>query len=505
MGTKIKYSKFNCIDTMRKQITLKTVLVCLLGVLLVNASSVAQHKRPNILFILADDQSPFDLNIYNAASRLNTPHLSKLAAEGMVFDGAYHMGSWVGAVCTASRTMLMTGRSLWKLPNQANPNNNNPRLVPARLEDNSMAAIFNQAGYATMRTCKSGNSFKPANQKFTINKEAVSRAGNDENGSAWHAEQVLDYLNTRQASKEEAPFLIYFGFSHPHDPRNGKEGLLEKYGAVNHIDSTTLLPVNTRQPELPSNYLSAHPFFHGHPQLRDEEMVSGVWKKRDEGTIRNELGREFACSENIDDQIGKVLKKLEETGELDNTYIFYTADHGIAIGRHGLMGKQNMYEHSWRVPFIVKGPGIKHGKRVTGNIYLMDVLPTFCDLAGIKQPETIDALSFTPVLFGQKNEIRDVMYGVYSGGTKPGIRAVRKGDWKLIKYDTMDGAIRETQLFNLKANPNEFLMEHGKKGKMEANLAANPRYAAKLRQMEALLRSQMQLYNDPYKLWNQEN
>ena len=505
MATKTNYFKFNCIDTMLRPITLKTILVCLLGVCLVTSSSVAQKKRPNILFILVDDQSPFDLNIYNAASKLNTPHLSKLAAEGMVFDGAYHMGAWIGAVCTASRTMLMTGRSLWKLPHQANPNNDNQDLVPAHLEENSMAAIFNRAGYATMRTCKSGNSYAPANRKFTVNKEAVSRAGNDENGSAWHAEQVLDYLKERDASKEETPFLIYFGFSHPHDPRNGKEGLLEKYGAVNHTDSTTPPLVNARQPALPSNYLPAHPFFHGHPQLRDEELVSGVWKKRDEGTVRNELGREFACSENIDDQIGKVLKKLEEMGELDNTYIFYTADHGIAIGRHGLMGKQNLYEHTWRVPFIVKGPGIEPGKRVSGNIYLMDVLPTFCDLAGIEQPETIDALSFKPVLFGQKQEVRDVMYGVYSGGTKPGIRAVKKGDWKLIKYDTMEGTVRETQLFNLKSNPNEFLAEHHKKGKMETNLAANPNYAAKLKEMEALLQAQMQLYKDPYKLWNQGN
>lgn len=488
---------------MLQPIALKTILVCLLGVCLVTGSSVAQKKRPNILFILVDDQSPFDLTAYNPASKLSTPHLNKLAAEGMVFDGAYHMGAWMGAVCTASRTMLMTGRSLWKLPHQANPNNTNPNLVPAHLEENSMAAIFNRAGYATMRTCKSGNSYAPANRKFTVNKESVSRAGNDENGSAWHAEQVLDYLKDRDTRKEESPFLIYFGFSHPHDPRNGKEGLLEKYGAVNHTDPQKVPFVNAKQPALPSNYLAAHPFFHGHPQLRDEEQVSGVWKNRDEGTVRNELGREFACSENIDDQIGKVLKKLEEMGELENTYIFYTADHGIAIGRHGLMGKQNLYEHTWRVPFIVKGPGIAPGKRVSGNIYLMDVLPTFCDLAGIKQPETIDALSFKPVLFGQKQEIREVMYGVYSGGTKPGIRAVKKGDWKLIKYDTMDGTVRETQLFNLKANPEEFLAEHHKKGKMETNLAANPSYAAKLKEMEALLQAQMQYFHDPYTLWNQ--
>ncbi|WP_229236026.1 sulfatase-like hydrolase/transferase [Dyadobacter tibetensis] len=482
----------------------KSVILSILGLFLLSIPGYTQKKRPNILFILADDQSPYDLKVYDKTSALITPNLDKLAAEGMVFDAAYHMGSWIGAVCTASRTMLMTGRSVWKLPHNANPNHKDQELIPAHLEDQSMAALFNKAGYATMRTCKSGNSYKEANQKFTVNKETVSRAGNDENGSAWHAAQVLDYLTDREANKDEAPFLIYFGFSHPHDPRNGKEGLLEKYGAVNHNDQNSLPQINSKQPALPSNYLAAHPFFHGHPQLRDEEMVSGVWKNRDEGTIRNELGREFACSENIDDQIGKVLSKLEEMGELDNTYIFYTADHGIAIGRHGLMGKQNLYEHTWRVPFIVKGPGIKAGKRAEGNIYLMDVLPTICDLAGIDLPNTIDAKSFKPVLFDQKKTIREVMYGVYSGGTKPGMRAVRQGDWKLIKYDTMDGTIRETQLFNLKENPHEYLSEHRRTDPMENNLASNPKYATKLKEMEGLLQAQMKEYKDPYQLWDQK-
>ena len=129
-----------------------------------------------------------------------------------------------------------------------------------------------------------------------------------------------------------------------------------------------------------------------------------MWERRDERTIRNELGREFACSENIDIQIGRVLAKLEAMGELDNTYIIYTADHGMAIGRHGLQGKQNLYQHTWRVPFIVKGPGIKPGSRVEGNIYLLDVLATLCDLAGIPAPETNEGLSFKPVLTGAKQQ-----------------------------------------------------------------------------------------------------
>ncbi len=456
------------------------------------SEKVTEEVRPNFLFVLVDDQSPFDLQTYDPQSILETPNISSLAKEGMVFESARHMGSWSGAVCTPSRHMIMSGRSLWHLPSRGDFKNPDE---PVGLEKQTMGAVFNRAGYKTMRTCKNGNSYPAANEQFTVVHDATKRGGTEETGSAWHSKQVLGYLNDRESKMETDPFLIYFGFSHPHDIRDGTPELLAKYGAVNHTDSTSLPSANPKQPPLQDNYLPDHPFFHGHPKLRDEERVSGVWKNRDEQTVRNELGREYACSENIDIQLGKVLKELEAMGELDNTYIVYTSDHGMSIGRHGLMGKQNLYEHTWRVPFIIKGPGIAAGKRVEGNIYLLDVLPTLCDLAGIDIPKTVEGTSFQPVLDGQKETVREVMYGVYSGGTKPGIRTVKKGDWILIKYDVMDGTVRETQLFNLAENPNEYLPEHQKKGEMETNLANDPKYTDKLAEMEQ--------HDDPYRLWDQ--
>ncbi len=478
----------------------------------IHSQSIADNvKRPNILFILVDDQSPFDLQIYNPNSTLETPHIDQLASEGMVFDGAYHMGAYVGAVCSPSRHMIMSGRTVWHLPTA--PLALQKGLCPPDLEQQTIPAVFNRAGYATMRTCKMGNSYEAANKLFTVRQDADKRGGTPETGSAWHGDRVLEYLQQREKEQDTKPFLIYFGFSHPHDERDGTPELLTKYGAVNHTDMSEPPPAHPEQPRLPINYLPEHPFHHGHPRLRDEVAVSGVWERRDERTIRNELGRQFACSEYIDIQIGRVLEKLEAMGELDNTYIFYTADHGMAIGRHGLQGKQNLYQHTWRVPFIVKGPGIEPGSRVEGNIYLLDVLATLCDLAGIPAPESNEGLSFKPVLNGQKPVMRDVLYGVYNGGTKPGMRSVKKGDWKLIKYDVMDGQVRETQLFNLKENPEEFLAEHHnpqvtaltgtKPEKHQVNLTDDPNHADKLAELEALLLDEMRLLDDPWRLWNQ--
>jgi len=475
------------------------------------AVHAADARRPNILFILVDDQSPFDLKAYDPQSALETPNIDRLAREGMVFDRAYHMGSFNGAVCTPSRHMIMSGRTVWHLP--IAPGAMAQGLCPPALEQNTIPAVFNRAGYDTMRTCKLGNSYEAANKLFTVRKDAIKRGGTAETGSAWHGDRVLEYLKQRQESKDADPFLIYFGFSHPHDERDGTPELLAKYGAVNHTDRDNAPPVNAKSPKLPANYLPAHPFPHGHPGLRDEVDVSGVWQRRDERTIRNELGREFACSENIDLQIGRVLDQLQAMGELENTYVFYTSDHGIAIGRHGLQGKQNLYEHTWRVPMIVKGPGIKPGTRVEGNIYLLDILATLCDLTGIAPPDSNEGRSFKPVLEGKQATTRDILYGVYNGGTKPGMRSVRKGDWKLIQYDVLEGKVRQTQLFDLSQNPHEYLIEHHDPQvtaltgitpeKHQVNLAGDPRYADKQKEMEALLLAEMRRLHDPWRLWNQ--
>lgn len=477
----------------------------------IESMSCAADKRPNILFIIVDDQSPLDLSVYNPQSQLATPTLDRLARQGMVIDGAYHMGSFVGAVCTPSRHMIMCGRTLWHLP--IAPGALESGRCPPELEQQTIPAVFNRAGYATMRTCKLGNSYEAANKLFTVRRDARKNGDTDETGSAWHAQQVLDYLDERRQTKETKPFLIHFGFTHPHDPRYGKPEYLAKYGATNHRDPQTLPPANSGAPKLPVNYLPAHPFHHGQPGLRDEVAAEGVWENRDERTIRNEIGRYFACSEYIDAEIDRVLKRLEEMGELDNTYIFYTSDHGIAIGRHGLQGKQNLYEHTWRVPMIVKGPGIKAGTRAAGNIYLLDVLATLCDVAGIAPPPSNEGLSFKPVLEGRQAMVRDTLYGVYCGGTKPGVRSVKQGDWKLIKYDVMEGQVQRTLLFNLAANPHELMPEHhspelvaqvgNQPSSQQVNLANDPKYAAKLAEMESLLLTQMRKHDDPYRLWNQ--
>ncbi len=475
-----------------------------------NTSLVNAAERPNIVFILTDDQSPLTLEAYGDTA-CDTPNIDSISRDGMHLDDAHHMGSWSGAVCLPSRTMIMTGRTVWHLPDRhgrrKDPDANR------RLAEHSMPALFNAAGYDTFRTCKRGNTFKAANELFDVRHDKDCRGGEKQPNSQWHGDHAMQYLKQREASNDQDPFLMFLGFSHPHDPRNGEAELLEKYGAFNTKEPPErYLP---GAPKLPISYLPAHPFHHGHPKLRDEVNVQGVKRDRSEATVRNELGREFACIESIDDQIGRVFKKLKAMGEWENTYVFFTSDHGIAVGRHGLMGKQNLYEHTWKVPMLVRGPGIEAGSSASGYVYLLDVLPTMCDLAGIEIPESLEGKSFRPVLEGAEQRVRDVLYGCYAGGTKPGMRSVKSDGWKLIKYDVLDGEVRETQLFNLRENPNELLVEHQDQATAamignqpeprQVDLAEDPKHAEKRQQLEALLLSEQQRLDDPYRLWDQPN
>jgi arylsulfatase A-like enzyme len=478
-----------------------------------SAATAADARRPNFLFVLADDQAPQTLAAYGNAI-CQTPHLDRLAREGMRIDDAHHMGSWSGAVCLPSRTMIMTGRTVWRLPNapgrraELDPLET-PEAVAARA---SLPTLLNAAGYDTFRTCKWGNTFQPANELFDERHDADRRGATAEDGSPWHAEHALDFLRRRQAAGDQDPFFLFLGFSHPHDPRNGAPELLQKYGAANVEQPPTT--VGDHAPPLPINYLPAHPFAHGHPGLRDETQVQGVLTDRSPTTIRNELGREYACIELIDQQIGRVLAQLETMGELDDTYVIFTADHGIAVGRHGLVGKQNLYEHTWRVPLLVRGPGVAPGSSASGFAYLLDILPTVCDLAGVVVPAEIEGVSLHPVLIGESPRVRDVLYGVYCGGTKPGMRSVKTADgWKLVKFDVLGGKVRETQLFNLRENPHELLVEHhaaevvaltgNRPLPQQVDLADDPQYAAQRNQLETLLLDLQGQLDDPYRLWDQ--
>ena len=181
-------------------------------------------------------------------------------------------------------------------------------------------------------------------------------------------------------------------------------------------------------------------------KIRDEALAP--WPRTPE-VVREHIAAYYAMITHVDYHMGRVLKALDESGHAGNTIVVFSADNGLAVGQHGLLGKQNLYEHSMRVPLVIGGAGLPRGKRTDAYAYLYDLFPTLCDLTGTATPDTVEGSSLAPVIRGHKDKVRDSMFSAY----RTCQRAVKDGRYKLIRYN-VNGA-RTTQLFDLQEDPLE--------------------------------------------------
>jgi arylsulfatase A-like enzyme len=230
--------------------------------------------------------------------------------------------------------------------------------------------------------------------------------------------------------QSDEPFFLHVNFTAPHDPLYMPPGFGKKY--------------NPRQITLPRNFAAEHPFDHGNLKGRDELLLPFPRTGID---VQDELAVYYAVVEHLDEQIGRMVASLKSSGAWQNTIFIFTADHGLAIGSHGLRGKQNMYEHTIGVPLIVCGPGIPSGKRLAAPIYLRDLFPTVCELAGVPIPRSVEAKSQAAVIRGTAKRVHDEVYTYFMSFQ----RAVRTDRWKLIHYPHL----KRDQLFDLATDPDE--------------------------------------------------
>ena len=149
----------------------------------------------------------------------------------------------------------------------------------------------------------------------------------------------------------------------------------------------------------------------------------------------------------MDAQIGRILDHLDKTGQAENTYIFFTADHGLSVGHHGLIGKQSLFDHSVRVPFMVAGPGIKAGEKNDSPIYLQDVMATSLAIAGAERPAHVQFENLMPMLKGGEPGGLDAVYLAYVNVQ----RAVTADGHKLLLFPK----IKKAQLFHMGEDPEE--------------------------------------------------
>ena len=447
--------------------------------------SAQKKKQPNVLFLFSDDQAYNTIHAVNSA-QIKTPNLDKLVKRGTYLNRTFNQGAWNGAVCVASRAMLNSGKYIFNAKEGIN-------------KEQLWGETFMKAGYNTFLTGKwhngnhtavksfqygkaigqgmfhsdrvkaynrpaEGNDWTPHETKWTghwtpsvwdiLDGEEGRVAGKryqvNKHTSELYADSAIEFLETTGKNSEE-PFFMYVAFNAPHDPRQAPKKFQDMYPP--------------KSLKIPPNFLPQHPFDQGDAKVRDEKLAPFP---RTEYAVQVHLSEYYAIISHMDEEIGRILKALEESGEADNTYIMFTGDHGLAVGSHGLIGKQNQYDHSVRVPMIYCGPGIPKNERKDALVYMQSVHPTSLELAGIDIPESVEFPSLVGLLKGKQNKVHDAVYGAYRHLQ----RMVRTDRWKLIRYPHNG----EVQLFDCKNDPFE-----------KKDLAENPEYADVVKQLSKQL------------------
>lgn len=457
-----------------------------------DTSLTQDQAKPNILVILTDDQR-YDTLSYYTPKELETPNIDELANTGVSFNNAYILGAPHGAVCSPSRAMMMTGKPYFNIEK------NVYQIWSFKGEEKGKSALLTfpeylkQHGYYTFATGKQHNGHPWVEQGFdkltaglmggmsnhygapvkNYSKETgwtdIYRR-HDKYSSELFADSAIEFLD---GYKQDNPFLLYLAFSAPHDPRTAPDNYHDFY--------------NKRDVKLPDNFQPLHPFPITDMKIRDEKLAAFP---RTEKEVSQHIRDYYAMITATDYQIGRVIQRLKDLGMYDNTLIVFSSDNGLAVGQHGLLGKQSVYEHSVKVPFIVTGPGVPNGVEENGLVYLHDLFPTLVDVVGGERPESIESESLLPIIQGKQEEVRDAIYFSYkstkhkkTGKLQGGHRAVRQGDYKLIlSYE--NGTTTEL-LFNLANDPLE-----------QNNLVSLPQYQQKRDDLFDVLQQKMRKHND---------
>jgi len=438
-----------------------------------NPSARTAGKRPNILFLYSDDQR-FNTIHALGCDEIITPTMDSLVQNGVAFTHTFIMGGTQGAICVASRAMLMTGRTMY-------------RAEPV-VDHTLFPAVLRKAGYTTFGTGKwhngppaYGKAFSAGDNIFfggmsnhlKVPVQPFDPTGkypkeNIRTGEKFSSELFSDTaIAFLREYKEDKPFLLYVAYTAPHDPRMAPQKYKDRYPP----DKISL----------PKNFMPEHPFDNGDLKLRDEALAP--WPRTPE-VVRQHISDYYAMITHLDEQMGRVLAALRESPYAENTIVIFTGDNGLALGQHGLFGKQSVYEHSARVPMVICGPGIPKARTCDALCYQFDLYPTLCDLTGTRMPDAVESKSLVPLIKGEAAKTWDNVFGLYRDYQ----RMVRDDRYKLIEYyvGTDGKGTRKTQLFDIVSDSWEL-----------NDLSADPKYASELARLREELLKWQKKVDDP--------
>ncbi|MEO6246156.1 MAG: sulfatase-like hydrolase/transferase [Opitutaceae bacterium] len=405
---------------------------------------------PNVLLVIADDHRADAIGAFGHPV-VRTPVLDALVRRGAAFTQARIMGGLMPAVCAPSRACLLTGRDVFRA--DAAPRLDRGPDFEVRLPPDActLPERFRAAGYETFFTGKWHNDLPALQRSFEVAHNIFKGGMCDHTAVPVHdlAEiaagappRLVPGFSTEifcetaeaflQKRKHGRPFFACVALTSPHDPRTPPP----EYRAL----------YDPAEIPLPNNFLPEHPFDNGELDVRDEQLAP---KPRPPAVLREQLADYYGMISHHDAWLGRVFEALRETDEADNTLVVYISDHGLALGSHGLLGKQNLYEPSVRVPFIVAGPGVPRDVRIATPAYSLDLYATLCALAGITPPDGLESRSLVPAFASSAARVRETTCAAYMDGQ----RMATDGRWKLIVYHV--AGTERVQLFDLVADSGE--------------------------------------------------
>lgn len=433
-----------------------------------NSEETSQDKK-NVLFIIVDDLNT-TVGCYDHPL-VKTPNIDKLAENGIKFTQA-HCNF---AVCGPSRGSLLTGVR----PENIGITDNITPLQDVLDGRVTLPYLFKQNGYHTVSigkvfhgSSKGHGDPKAWDELYNFSDTELGKTGKKRNMTdgkiKWcywqmregtdldqqdgqNAQKAIEVLKT----KRDKPLFLALGFSKPHDPFVAPKKYFDMYS----IEECNPAKVpETWEPVYNHSFNgNAHETFMNFSDQDKREFLRSY----------------YACTSFMDAQLGKVMKALEESGELDNTLIVFFGDHGYHLGEHDWWNKVTVYEKGTKAPFIVAGSGVtKKGVESDAMIEFIDIYPTLADMANLEAPEHLEGKSFKSVIKDPSKPFRNEVRAVTRRGDFFG-KMVKNQDWRYIEWDNGE---KGQELYNQDKDPVEY-----------NNLADDPEYGEVINEMKALL------------------
>lgn len=462
-----------------------------------SAVSAADAKRPNVLFLIADDLNN-KLGCYGEP-QAKTPHIDRLAERGVRFDRAY----CTFPLCGPSRNSFLTGL----YPNSTGILANSQVFRQTIPTQQSMPQVFRNSGYFAGRIGKlyhynvpksigTNGHDDPGSWELELNPAGVDRLEEEPQivtltpnqfggtlswyaspkGDAYHTDALMaedaEWVLERCAKRRDRPFFLAVGFFRPHTPYVSPKSYFDLHPAK---DMPVVQGVKEDQADIPAPGLGSY--------------------KKEQDKLTDDLRREarqayYASISFMDAQVGRVIAALDRLGLADNTIIVFTSDHGYHLGEHGLWQKQSLFEESSRVPLLLVAPGVATKGSVATPVSQVDLFPTLAELCGIKTPANVQGQSLVPMLkdHGAKGRgwaITQVVRGggIRRAGSSPAIAdegtrffsySLRTPRWR---YTEWDEGRKGRELYDHDADPREL-----------TNLSDNPAHAKTIEDLSQQLR-----------------